>query len=99
MEFWKRHRLWLAFAFGVLLVAVAAIVLRAAMPESVHRSPTSTREPWRPSLLNATSVSRSHHHAHPSWVGGGVALLWVAVGGIIAFLAVLILGEYRHLMQ
>jgi len=80
----RRLRLWFALALVAALVVVTALWLRGALPEESVRSPLSTPlvagESPLPTPLQATDAP-----IPPApWAGGGAALLWVALGIVLA---------------
>jgi hypothetical protein len=96
MTQWHRLRLWLALALAVVLVAAIALWLRGVLPLGGSHSALPT-----PALSGVsplpTPTPRSAAAPPRSWTTGGAALLWVALGIVLALgIAFLVLRRHRH---
>lgn len=94
-----RLRLWLTLALIAALIAAAALWLRGTLSDdTTSTSPIRppTRAPAGTSPLPTPTRSTSTASPPRSWSGAGAALLWVALGGVLALaIATLILRRYR----
>jgi hypothetical protein len=79
---WRRLGLWFALVLVVLLIAAVALWLRGMVSGS-HQSPLPTPVASQVSPL-PSPMPTSAAAPPPSWTGGGPALLWVALGVVLA---------------
>ncbi|MCX7681521.1 MAG: hypothetical protein N2508_06110 [Anaerolineae bacterium] len=94
MSVWQRYpRLWIvAIVSALVLLAAAGLWLRGTSSPDSH-SPLPTLA-WSSPLLNNATASPPP----ASWTNGGTALLWVALGILLAFgIAQLMLRWQRRL--
>jgi hypothetical protein len=96
MTQWLRHpRLWLLLASAVVLIAAAGLWLRGARPGD-GQSPLPTPAAAGGSPLSTPSPENAASSPPSSWTNGGAALLWVAIGILLALgIAFIILRWYR----
>ena len=107
-----RLRLWLVLALIVVLIAVVALWLRSTSLGDA-RSPLPTPpvsgmetrpadavsgvSPLSTPTPVASAASASAPTSPSSWAGGGLVLLWVALGIVVALgIAFIILRWHRH---
>jgi hypothetical protein len=92
---WRRLRLWFVSVLVVLLIVAVALWLRGTLSGG-QRSPLPTPVPSRGSPL-ATPMPTPATTLPPSSTGVGAALLWVALGVLLALgITVVILHWYRR---
>ena len=93
----RRLRLGLVLVLAAVLVAAAALWLRGALPYDDSHSPLPTPSHLRTSPLPTPTPSSAEAATPPAWKGAGVALVWVALGIVLALgVARIILGWNRH---
>ena len=89
MDQWRRLRLWLPLALVVVLIVGVALWLSGTLPPDRARSPLPTPLASEGSPVPAP-LSAS------LWRDAGIALLWVALGVLLALGVVFILTYYRR---
>jgi hypothetical protein len=93
----RRLRLGLVLVLAAVLVAVAALWLHGALPYGDNHSPLPTPSHLRTSPLPTPTPSSAEAAVPPAWKGASVALVWVALGIVLALgVARIILGWNRH---
>jgi len=91
-----RPRLWLALALTAVLIAAAALWLRGTLPYGSSHSLLPTPSAPGMSPLPTPTLSSTAATPPPAWTGGGAALVWVALGIVLALgVALLILRQHR----
>jgi hypothetical protein len=94
-----RYRLWFVIALFVILVVVAALWLRGTLQDS-GSSPLPTPLAAGESPLALPIPSPPFPTPRASWTGGGAALLWVALGVVLALgIAFFSLRRDRHTVE
>lgn len=96
----KRRRslgVWLLLVLmAVILIAAAALWLRGTQRDGDH-SPLATPVAADASPLSTPTLENGMSPPPTSWSNGGVALLWVALGILLALIiAFVILRWYRR---
>jgi len=78
-----------------VFIAAAALWVRGTMPDS--RSPLPTPLGHGTSPLPTPTPAHTTPAPPPAWASGGAALVWVAIGIVLALgIALIILRRYRH---
>ncbi|MDY7077923.1 MAG: hypothetical protein SXV54_13490 [Chloroflexota bacterium] len=91
-----RLRLWLALALALAFIVAVALWLCGTLPGS-DRSPLPTPMISEESPLPTPTPLIVASSPPSSWTNGGAALLWVALGILLALsIAFLILRWYHH---
>ena len=92
---WRRLRLWFASVLLVLLIVAVALWLRGTLPGS-QRSPLPTPVPSGESPLPTPMSTTSATTLPPSSARVGAALLWVALGVLLALVITVAILHWYH---